>query len=73
MILLLLTISACKTIEYVYPEYELPEEPQRQELQEVKNLQDAAEVIIYYKELVEKWEKWAESVKELLKKHEEDR
>lgn len=67
-ILLLLIISACKTVEYVEIEYTLPEEPQRQNLYIPENptLKDYATIIIYYDFLVEKWERWALSVKKIV-------
>lgn len=66
LILLGLTINGCKTIEYVYPEYELPEEPKRELKEEPKDLKDMADLIIYYKKLVEEWEQWAENVKKII-------
>ena len=66
VILSLLIIPGCKTIEYVYPEYELPVEPEREILQQPETLQDLALIINYYDSLVAKWEQWAVSVKEIL-------
>lgn len=66
LILLTLTITGCKTIEYIYPEYELPVEPTREILQQPETLQDLALIINYYDSLVSKWEQWAVSVKEII-------
>ena len=66
LILLTLTITGCKTIEYIYPDYELPVEPQREILQQPETLQDLALIINYYDSLVSKWEQWAVSVKDII-------
>jgi len=67
VILFLLIMTACSTIEYVYPEYELPPEPEREILQQPETIQDLGLIINYYDSLVSKWERWAASVKEILK------
>jgi len=62
----MLTITGCKTIEYIYPDYELPVEPARELLQQPETLQDLALIINYYDSLVLKWEQWAISVKDII-------
>ncbi len=66
LLLLTLTITGCKTVEYIYPDYELPVEPQREILQQPETLQDLALIINYYDSLVSKWEQWAISVKDII-------
>jgi len=66
LLLLMLTITGCKTIEYIYPDYELPVEPARELLQQPETLQDLALIINYYDSLVLKWEQWAISVKDII-------
>lgn len=77
-ILLSLIMTGCKTIEYVYPEYELPAEPQREILEEPKLtydgehiewlefIKDLGLIINYYDSLVSQWEEWAVSTKEII-------
>jgi len=66
-IFIIIFFPGCKTIEYVYPEYELPPEPEREILQQPETIQDLGLIINYYDSLVSKWERWAASVKEILK------
>lgn len=71
VLLLVLTINACTTIEYVYPDYKLPEEPQRQELKIPESTEDYKNILGYYELLVQQWEQWAKSVKKIIEKKEE--
>jgi len=66
LILFLLIIPGCKTIEYVYPEYELPVEPEREVLEQPETIEDLALIINYYDSLVSEWEQWAISTKEII-------
>ena len=66
LILFLLIIPGCKTIEYVYPEYELPAEPEREIIEEPETIEDLALIINYYDSLVSEWEQWSISVKEII-------
>ena len=66
LILLTLTITGCLTTKLIYPEYELPIEPEREILEDPETLQDLALIINYYDSLVSKWETWAISVKEII-------
>jgi len=66
LILFLLIIPGCKTIEYVYPDYELPAEPVREIIQPPETLEDLALIINYYDSLVSEWEQWSISVKEII-------
>jgi len=45
----------------------LPPEPEREILQQPETIQDLGLIINYYDSLVSKWERWAASVKEILK------
>jgi hypothetical protein len=40
--------------------------PQRETLPPVETVQDYADVIIYYEMLVQKWEAWGATVKEII-------
>lgn len=69
--LLLLIISACQSVEYVYVdiEYELPADPIRQEIvidETEITLKQSIAIIIYYEHLVQEWEAWSKSVNKLL-------
>jgi len=66
LILFLLIIPGCKTIEYVYPDYELPAEPIREIIEDPETIEDLALIINYYDSLVSEWEQWSISVKELI-------
>jgi len=44
----------------------LPPEPQREELPEVKTVEDLGHTINYYEHLVQSWEAWADSVKKII-------
>lgn len=66
VILSLLIIPGCKTIEYIYPEYELPAEPQREILQQPETILDLGLIINYYDSLVSEWERWAIDVKKII-------
>lgn len=60
------TITACQTVEYitVKPEYSLP--PVREQLEEPETVEDLANMIIYYEEILSEWESWGISVYETL-------
>ena len=60
-------IGCLTRIEYVYPEYELPIEPQRINQQPPVTKMDYALIYNYYEHLVKEWEQWAEDVEELLR------
>lgn len=64
MILLLITITGCTSKPKA--EIVLPPEPQREELPEVQSIQDLAHTLNYYEHLVQSWEAWAESVKNII-------
>lgn len=68
LILSVLTIVNCKTIEYVeiVPEYEFDNPPVRSELEEPETVKDLANIIIYYENLVSEWESWGISVYDTL-------
>jgi len=66
LVLSMLIILGCRTVEYVYPEYELPSEPQREMLEQPETVQDLALIINYYDSLVSEWEQWAVSTKEII-------
>ena len=52
-------MSGCRSTKQ---EIVLPPKPQRQEIQAPTNLQECAEIIVYYEYLVEEWEAWGEAV-----------
>lgn len=65
--LFLAIMTSCKTTEI--KTVTLPPEPKRQELKELtdaENIPDLVDMLIYYETLVEKWEAWGMSVKELV-------
>ena len=43
-----------------------PPEPERDQLPEVQSVEDLARTINYYEHLVQEWELWAESVKNII-------
>lgn len=58
--------SCLTTTEYitVKPDYALP--PVRVQLEEPETVNDLAEMIVYYEELLSEWESWAISVYDTL-------
>lgn len=66
IVLIIISVINCKTIEYIYPTYNLPPEPKRVEQQAPQNEKETVELILYYQELVELWENWAEDIKNIL-------
>lgn len=56
----------CITTEYVTvkPDYSLP--PVREQLEKPETVNDLAEIIVYYEEILSKWESWGISVYETL-------
>lgn len=64
MSLFLITINSCKTLPEV--KIELPIEPQRKELIPPTTLKEYAQIIAYYDELVQEWELWAKTTKEII-------
>ena len=58
MTLSILTITGCVSSKGIV----VPPRPEREELQPVKDLRDAASVINYYEHLVQEWEAWADTV-----------
>ena len=64
MILLLTIITGCTSKPKA--ETVLPPEPQREELPEVRTIEDLAYTINYYEHLVQSWEAWADSVKNII-------
>lgn len=64
MLFLLLIIPGCRTLPN--NKIELPPTPERTDQPTPETLKDYALVINYYEHLVERWEIWSESVKELL-------
>ena len=82
VILLSLTIIDCKTVEYVYPKYTYPEQPERfyiapeldktfREDLELENYKLLGLLIASYEGLLQEWEQWAKSVIELTTHKEE--
>jgi hypothetical protein len=60
-------MTGCITVtEYVYPEYELPAEPNREVLAIPETTEDLGIIINYYDGLVSEWEIWAEKIKEII-------
>ena len=67
LIFLSLTMTGCLTrIEYVYPEYVLPDEPVRTQQSMPVTKTDYALIYSYYDSLVTEWEQWALDVKATL-------
>lgn len=64
MSLFLITINSCKTLPEV--KIELPAEPQRKELSAPTTQKEYAQIIAYYDELVQEWELWAKTTKEII-------
>lgn len=62
---LLLTITGCVTTQR--SEYELPPKPERESLPEVQTIKDVAKLVNYYESLVKEWERWGETVTEIMK------
>jgi hypothetical protein len=63
-ILLLTITTGC--VSKPKAEIVLPPEPQREELPEVRTIEDLAYTINYYEHLVQSWEAWADSVKKII-------
>jgi len=60
-------MTGCLTgIEYVYPEYVLPDEPVRVQQSTPVTKMDYALIFNYYNKLVYEWEQWAVDVKETI-------
>lgn len=66
LILLSVLTTSCVTNRQKRDDIVLPPEPQRPELPQVTGLKDAAEVIIEYEKLVEEWELWSKTVKQMI-------
>lgn len=64
MILLVIITTGC--VSKPQAEVVLPPEPQREELPEVRTIEDLAYTINYYEHLVQSWEAWADSVKNII-------
>ena len=64
-ILLTLIISGCRTTK-VEKEIILPPKPQREILEDPKDLQETAELLNYYEHKLEEWENWGERVEKLI-------
>ena len=64
-ILLTLIISGCRTTK-VEKEIVLPPKPQREILEDPKDLQETAELLNYYEHKLEEWENWGERVEKLI-------
>lgn len=65
VLLILITLS-CTTIEYVYPDYILPPEPEREKIVKPVDKKDYINILLYYEKLVQEWENWASSVKKII-------
>ena len=66
-ILLFILLGGClTTTEYVTvkPEYSFP--PVREQLDEPETVEDLANMIVYYEEILSEWESWGISVYETL-------
>jgi len=66
LIFLILITAGCKTIEYVYPEYELPPQPKREFIAVPETQKDWVELINYFNSLVSEWEQWAKDVQKII-------
>lgn len=64
-ILLTLIISGCRTTK-VEKEIILPPKPQREILEDPKDLQEVAELLNYYEHKLQEYEEWADSVEKLI-------
>jgi hypothetical protein len=64
MTLLVVIMTGCASKPKA--EIVLPPEPQREELPEVRTIEDLAYTINYYEHLVQSWEAWADSVKKII-------
>jgi len=68
IVLTVLILAGCVTTEYIYvdvkPDYANP--PIRLEMEEPETVQNLAEIIVYYEELLSAWESWGISVYEVL-------
>ena len=58
-------MSGCGSVPKA--EIVLPPKPQREELTEIKTLDDVTNALNYYEHLVQKWELWGESVECIVK------
>jgi len=66
---LILTIGSCKTVceddtEYTAEDFNAV--PQRAKYSEPETIEDLANIIIYYEDLVSEWESWGISVYDML-------
>ena len=66
VISLILTTAGCRTIEYVYPEYEFPVQPRREFIAVPETQKEWVELINYFNSLVTEWEQWAKSVHKII-------
>jgi hypothetical protein len=64
LLLFLPITSGCVTAKQ---KQELPPRPRREELQEVKSVEDMAERITYYEGLIQEWEAWADMVEKIIR------
>ena len=66
--LIVLILAGCTTTEYVYvdlkPDYADP--PIRLDMEEPETVEDLANIIVYYEEILTEWESWGISVYEVL-------
>lgn len=62
LILLSLIISGCCTNSEII----LPQAPERQAIESPKSVQDLAEILAYYEQLIQEWEQWATAVKQII-------
>lgn len=66
--LIVLILAGCVTTEYVYvdvkPDYADP--PIRLDMEEPETVEDLANIIVYYEEILTEWESWGISVYEVL-------
>lgn len=65
LILSLLTTISCSSCPEAI-EYELPEEPKRELIEEPETVEDLAKLILYYEKLLQEWESWGKAVKSLI-------
>lgn len=66
-LLLIVTITGCKTIENDCSKIRVPETPEREIIPSFENnVELYAYVISYYETLVEKWEEWGRDVNKII-------
>jgi len=78
-ICLIVLIANCKTIEYVYPDYKLPEIPinYKYNVEDIESIRAELNaendillqtILLNYITTLQKWTEWSDRVKEIIKK-----